>query len=145
MEKEKKSKIKKILVNLTIFILLIILTFSLVLKDQDVSQIFSVAAKVKKQYILFAVLAMSIYILGEAVNITRILKELGEKSKLISNIRYKKETEVVTFQGKEITLENLSPVFTPEQEAAKRRELEQQLYEVFRKYADKRQSEEAGA
>ena len=43
----------------------------------------------------------------------------------------------MTFQGKEITLENLSPVFTPEQEAAKRRELEQQLYEVFRKYADK--------
>ena len=62
------------------------------------------------------------------------------------SIRYKKETEIeiVTFQGKEITLENLSPVFTPEQEAAKRRELEQQLYEVFRKYADKRESEEAG-
>ena len=60
----------------------------------------------------------------------------------MEHIRYKKETEVVTFQGKEITLENLSPVFTPEQEAAKRRELEQQLYEVFRKYADKRQSEE---
>ena len=59
------------------------------------------------------------------------------------SIRYKKETEVVTFQGKEITLENLSPVFTPEQEAAKRRELEQQLYEVFRKYADRRQNEEA--
>ena len=58
----------------------------------------------------------------------------------MEHIRYKKETEVVTFQGKEIT-----PVFTPEQEAAKRRELEQQLYEVFRKYADKRQSEEAGA
>ena len=63
----------------------------------------------------------------------------------MEHIRYKKETEVVTFQGKEITLENLSPVFTPEQEAAKRRELEQQLYEVFRKYADKRQREEAGA
>lgn len=51
----------------------------------------------------------------------------------------------MTFQGKEITLENRSPVFTPEQEAAKRRELEQQLYEVFRKYADKRQNESAGA
>ena len=62
----------------------------------------------------------------------------------MEHIRYKKETEVVTFQGKEITLENLSPVFTPEQEAVKRRELEQQLYEVFRKYADKRQKEEAG-
>ena len=42
----------------------------------------------------------------------------------MEHIRYKKETEVVTFQGKEITLENLSPVFTPEQEAAKRREEE---------------------
>ena len=51
----------------------------------------------------------------------------------------------MTFQGREITLENLSPVFTPDQEVAKRLELEQQLYEVFRKYADKRQSEEAGA
>lgn len=59
---------------------------------------------------------------------------MERKGDLISNIRYKKE----------ITLENLSPVFTPEQEAAKRRELEQQLYEVFRKYADKRESEEAG-
>ena len=59
--------------------------------------------------------------------------------------RYKKDTEVVTFQGKEIMLENLTPVFTPEQEAAKRRELEQQLYEVFRKYTDRRQNEEARA
>ena len=55
---------------------------------------------------------------------------MERKGDLISNIRYKKEIEIVTFQGKEITLENLSPVFTPEQEAAKRRELEQQLYEA---------------
>ena len=51
---------------------------------------------------------------------------MERKGDFITNIRYKKETEIVTFQGKEITLENLSPVFTPEQEAAKRRELEQQ-------------------
>ena len=69
---------------------------------------------------------------------------MERKGDLISNIRYKKETEIVTFQGKEITLENLSPIFTPEQEAEKRRELEQQLYEVFRKYADKRRSKETG-
>ena len=29
-----------------------------------------------------------------------------------TNIRHKTETEVVTFQGKEITRENLSPVFS---------------------------------
>ena len=46
-------------------------------------------------------------------------------------IRYNHESERILFQGRKITLENLSPVFTPEQEAAKRRELEQQLYEVF--------------
>ena len=68
---------------------------------------------------------------------------MERKGDFITNIRYKKETEIVTFQGKEITLENLSPIFTPEQEAAKRREPEQQLYDVFRKYADKRRSEEA--
>lgn len=57
---------------------------------------------------------------------------------------YKKETELVTFGGKEIPLENLTPILTSEQDAAKRQELEQQLYEVFRKYADKRLAEEAG-
>ena len=33
---------------------------------------------------------------------------MERKGDFISNIRYKKETEIVTFQGKEITLENLS-------------------------------------
>ena len=82
-------------------------------------------------------------ILAELNGSSGIMERKGDF--ISTNIRYKKETEVVTFQGREITLENLSPVFTPEQEAAKRRELEQQLYEVFRKYADKRQKEEAGA
>ena len=59
----------------------------------------------------------------------------------MEHINYKKETD----QGKEIPLENLTPILTPEQEAVKRRELEQQLYEVFRKYADKRRAGEAGA
>lgn len=54
-------------------------------------------------------------------------------------ISYRKETEVVPFQGKEITLENLTPIFTPEQEAAKHREVEQQLFEVFRKYSGAQQ------
>lgn len=63
----------------------------------------------------------------------------------MEGFRYRKETEVVTFQGKEIMLENLSPVFTPEQEAAKRLELEQQLYEVFHKYTDKQKDEKASA
>ena len=49
--------------------------------------------------------------------------------------KYTKETEVVIFQGKEVILHNLSPIFMPEQKATKHRELEQQLYDVFYKYA----------
>lgn len=85
---EKKKKSKKICINLLIFILLIIFTFSLVLKDQDVTEILKILATVKKQYILIAMFAMGVFIACESINIGRILKELGEKSKFISNVRY---------------------------------------------------------
>ena len=52
----------------------------------------------------------------------------------MDHIGYKTQTEIVNFQGREIPLENLTPILSPEQEAAKRWELEQLLYEVFRKY-----------
>ena len=55
----------------------------------------------------------------------------------MERIRYRKETEIVTFQGRKIVLESLTPVFGPEQAEAKHREIERQLYEVFIKYIDK--------
>ena len=61
----------------------------------------------------------------------------------MEHTKFKAEAETVVFQGREIPLEHLTPIFTPEQEAAKRRELEQQLYEMFRKYAEKRRAEES--
>ena len=85
---EKKRKIRKYIINLIIFVLLIALTFSLILKDQDVSQIFSIVKSVKKEYIIVAIIAMSIYFVCETVNIGRILKALGEKSTFLKNIRY---------------------------------------------------------
>ena len=66
------------------------------------------------------------------------------KCRYCGHIRYKKETEIVTFQERKSRWKISPRCSRPEQEAAKRRELEQQLYEVFRKYADKRESEEAG-
>lgn len=85
---EKTKKIKKTIVNLIIFILLIILTFCLVFKDQNISQIFNIALSVKKEFLLIAVLAMCVYIICESININRILKELGEKTKFLSAIKY---------------------------------------------------------
>ena len=60
----------------------------------------------------------------------------------MEHITYKTQTKIVNFQGREIPLENLTPFLTPEQEAVKRRKLEQRLYEVFRKYTSHRQTEE---
>jgi hypothetical protein len=39
----------------------------------------------------------------------------------MEHISYKKQTEIVNFQGREIPLENLPPILTTEQEATKRR------------------------
>lgn len=85
---EKQKKIKKTIANLIIFILLIMLTFILIFKDQDITKVLEIATSVKGQYIIIAILVMSIYIIAESVNIGRILRELGEKSKFIHNIKY---------------------------------------------------------
>lgn len=82
------NKIKKTIRNLTLFILLIIITFYIVLKDQDVSEIFSIFSNTKKQYIAIAVICMCVYVICEAINIRRTLKILGEKTTLWNTIRY---------------------------------------------------------
>ncbi len=82
------NKTKKIIRNLIIFILLIILTFYIILKDQDITEIFSVLKGVKNEFILIAIICMCLYIILDAVNIGRALKALNEKSNFINNIRY---------------------------------------------------------
>lgn len=82
------NRIKKTIRNLIIFILLIIITFYIVLKDQDVSEIFSIFSNTKKQYIAIAVICMCGYVICEAINIRRTLKILGEKTTLWNTIRY---------------------------------------------------------
>ncbi len=82
------ERTKKIIRNLIIFILLIILTFSIILKDQDIGQIFNVLAGVKKEFIIIAIICMCIYIILDAINIGRALKALNEKSTFWKNIKY---------------------------------------------------------
>lgn len=82
------SKTKKLLRNLIIFILLIILTFYIILKDQDITEIFNILSGVKKEFIVIAIICMCLYIILDAINIGRTLKALNEKSNFISNIKY---------------------------------------------------------
>ena len=82
------KKTKKMIRNLIIFILLIILTFYIILKDQNVSEIFDIVLSVKKEFIIIAILCMCFYIACEAINIGRTLKALNEKSTFIKNVKY---------------------------------------------------------
>ncbi len=87
-ESEKMNKIKKTIRNLILFVLLIVITFYIILKDQNVAEIFGVIGNAKKQYIGIAVICMCIYVTCEAINIRRTLRILGEKTTLWNTIRY---------------------------------------------------------
>lgn len=82
------KRVKKILRNFIIFIALIVLTFYIILKDQDISEIINIIIDSKKEFLLIAVLAMCIYVICEAINIGRTLKALNEKSNFLKNIKY---------------------------------------------------------
>lgn len=79
---------KKIFRNLILFILIFILTFYIILKDQSISKILEVLSGIDLKYILIAVIAMLIYFVCEAINIGRTLKTLGEKSSFYRNLKY---------------------------------------------------------
>ena len=48
---------------------------------------------------------------------------------------YHREVETVSFQGRTITVENLTPILAPKVRDRRKREIEAGLYTVFRKYA----------
>lgn len=74
--------------NLILFILIFILTFYIILKDQSITKILEVLSGIDLRYILIAIICMFIYLTCESINIGRILKNLGEKSTFYRNIRY---------------------------------------------------------
>ncbi len=79
---------KKYLRNLILFMLIILLTFYIILKDQSISKIIEVLSSIDLKFILIAIICMLIYLICEAINIGRTLKVLGEKSTFYRNIKY---------------------------------------------------------
>ena len=82
------KKKRKIFRNLIFFLLLIVLTFYILLKDQDIFEIINIMRSVKLEYVLIGMLCMMVYIILESVNIGRTLKALKEKSTFIKNLKY---------------------------------------------------------
>ncbi len=82
------KKTRKLLRNSILFIILIILTFYIIFKDQSISSILDILRGVKKEFIFIAIICMCLYIICDAVNIGRTLKALKEKTTLFKNIKY---------------------------------------------------------
>ena len=84
----EKGKIIKYIRNLIIFILLIILTFWMIFKDQSGDVLIDILKNANWKYILYGCLIMVTFFCIEALNIGRMLKYLGEKSTFRRNLKY---------------------------------------------------------
>lgn len=82
---KKKGKVFR---NALIFIILIALTFYILLKDQNPMEILKIISSAKVEFVLIGILCMFIYIVLEAVNIRRTLKNLNEKTTFLQDIKY---------------------------------------------------------
>ena len=52
-------------------------------------------------------------------------------------VKYRSEIKTVTLGGGMITVESMTPILTQKERERRRREIEKQLYDVFKKYTDK--------
>ena len=79
---------KKLIRNFVVFVVLILLTLWVILKDQSITEIVDVYKDVKMQYVFIGILCMVVFLTLEGVNIRRTLNELGEKTSLKNCIKY---------------------------------------------------------
>ena len=56
---------------------------------------------------------------------------------MVQAVTYQSDKQSVYFQGKLIVLENLTPVRSPEEKKKRKREIENNLYDIFSKYGDR--------
>ena len=55
-----------------------------------------------------------------------------------AQVKYKSEVKTAVLGDRTITVKNLTPVFSPQEQDKHNREIERRLFEVFRKYAGQR-------
>ena len=84
----EKRDTKKSIRNLILFLLLIFLTFYIIFKVQNMGDIIKIVRSADIKFIIIAVGFMFLYFTCETINVTRTLKELGEKSTFLRNFRY---------------------------------------------------------
>ena len=56
---------------------------------------------------------------------------------MVQAVTYQSDKQSVYFQGKLIVLENLTTVLSPEEKKKRKREIENNPYDIFSKYGDR--------
>ena len=79
------KKTRKIIFNLIFFFILIDVTFYVLLKDQNILDIFNLMLNSNKAFILIAIFCMFLYLTLEGVNMRRTLKISGNKDVNLAN------------------------------------------------------------
>lgn len=82
------NKRAKFVRNFIFFILLILITFYILFKDESISMIFEILKAIQLKYVLIGIGCMILYLVCEAANIGRTLKMLKEKSSFLQNFKY---------------------------------------------------------
>lgn len=83
-----KKTVKRMLINMSIFVILLIATFWFVFKDQDLNQIFDVTKRANPWFLLLGVFCMLMYFAMEAINIKSILKSFGDKLSFFKSYKF---------------------------------------------------------
>lgn len=83
-----KKKFLKYSFNIVIFIALIYLTFTILLKNENIDEMYSVIISSNVSFVLLGFLCMVIYYLCEAINLRRTLHELDENISIGRALKY---------------------------------------------------------
>lgn len=79
---------KKILINGSIFLGLILLTFYVLFRDNNINDVINVMLSVDEKYVLISILCMCVFVSCEAINIGRSLKLFQYKIGFFTRLKY---------------------------------------------------------
>lgn len=82
------TKFKKGIINTSIFMFFVLITFYVIFKNNDIEKICNIITQVDIKFILIAILCMICFIVVESTNIVRIVKLLGDKISIFKGIKY---------------------------------------------------------
>ncbi len=88
-ENNKKSKtILKMLRNIVFFIGLIIITYAVIFREQDVNELYKVVGSANYGWIILGIFFMFMYYFMESYNVKEVLKLFGEKISIFKALKF---------------------------------------------------------